>query len=189
MRNWSILILVVLVGCAKTPLDHAKKVISKNIGQYLNDPSYYESVAWGILDSALYENFYDTPKGEKLFDSCILAIPTKQNSSKIKLDITLKKEYKTLSQKIIAIDSVFINREGMSREKSFDIYRLHLKDFYAAKDSFKPFFKGYTICHTFRARGAKKEKLLMKYLFSLDSTFIITGAEKQGVETFDSSKP
>ncbi|MDQ7797611.1 MAG: hypothetical protein RDU76_01535 [Candidatus Edwardsbacteria bacterium] len=182
----TLLLLLVATGCSKTPLDHAKKAVSKNIGQYLNDPSYYESVSWNTLDSVFYEKYFDTPRASKVFDSCALLIPLKKNSSKAKLQQLFKLPMK---EKYLKVYRVFTEDEGISGEKIGALWRLVAKNYYAEEDTFKPYFKGYKIGHTFRARGPKKERVLIKYIFTLDSTFNVIDAEKLPIEAFDNTKP
>lgn len=137
------LVLLVVYGCSKTPLDLAKQGVSRNIGKYLNDPSYYESVSWGSLDSAYanYENDF------------LIKYITESRSNGI--------------------------------EPSDDDARRVLAAYRKKEPQHRPIFKGYTINHTFRVRGPNKQKILMKYQFTIDTTFNIIDVEQQDIETID----
>jgi hypothetical protein len=166
MRNpkeFSPLFFLLVLGCMYTPLDRAKKSVGHYVKTMLNNPEYYQAVKWGALDLCL-----PVPA------DTLIQFKRNINTGEISYSKDGKKWLNSVSeaydvsgngsgQIIILVDNKWV-------------YTPFYKEEYVSK---------YKIDHSFRIRGPKNQKKLLKYTFFLDSTFIVSRAEEQGIKALD----
>lgn len=186
MKRIVLFALLFALGCAKTPLDRAKITVKEYVKTMLNEPKQYEDVSWGKLDSAYYDLFSETPRGSKLDDSCKASFFEDNSIERKYLREIDGKDYDSKS----AIWAKYINVKygKMTREKFDVIYDSLMKPYMAERTAYykhDPVFRGYKIDHSFRIKGQKKDKVLVKYRFYLDSTLAVEKAEDLDIDAID----
>lgn len=189
MKRIILFVLLAAVGCSKTPLDRAKENVKQYVKTMLNDPKQYESVSWGTLDSTYYNSFAETPRGNILLDSCFLSLSWLSKSERMELRDSLKDKTFLLKARIM-IDYLDKNYPSKPKNGVVDTLKEIIKPFKVERDNYDlqlPLFRGYKIDHSFRIRGKKKEKELVKYRFYLDTALIVNKAVDQEIKAIDSN--
>jgi hypothetical protein len=142
------------------------------------------------MDSSFYKDFYEAPMGRCMFDSCLLAYPFQEEKNRRRLERIVQGNRDSTATIMINKVVKFLDEYGViDKNERGRFFTKHFAVWNTAYNNYKPEFKGYQIEHTFRVKGQKKEKILMKYLFMLDLTYNVIDAEKQTIKAFDSTKP
>lgn len=134
--------LVILSGCsnATTPIEKAKKTISKQLDETLHDRKSYESVKWGTLDCA-YSEFYNNEVYKAYSEKStqyLKETEDAQTKARIYSSYFSPNEHKYYSEKAGSL---------------LDSTKLYLKRQTDFKAGVKSAFIGYKIEHSYRAKN------------------------------------
>ncbi|MBU1356865.1 MAG: hypothetical protein KJ620_09895 [Candidatus Edwardsbacteria bacterium] len=175
MKRIVLFVLLASLGCSKTPFDRAKGNVRQYVKTMLNDPAYYKPVSWGTLDSLHFNSTDSTSVQFK--------------RSTITGEITYSKE---IREKLREIDEAGVMMGKKPEERKEAMRKFLRSKKLATPDEAKLEFELgqmatiFKIDHSFRIRGLKKQKILVKYRFYLDSTLTVTKAVDQEIRAIDS---
>jgi hypothetical protein len=145
-------ISLILSGCTFTKESKAKKLINEELKMTLNDYKSYEPMKFGNLDT-LYTSFYESPSYRK--------------------DSSLYSDFFTLSLRLHDAARAAIGNNNfdtiLHASKKYEDSAMFFLD-KEKDDSIKyiPFFKGWKMEHSFRAKNAFGALIIQHYLFSFD---------------------
>lgn len=151
---------VALFSCSKSPEEQAKSNISEYLKKNMDDPSSYESVEFGKLDT-LHKSFDESTEGLVLREKdAKLSLRVQELSNKLDSpDLTLKE-----------VKSIQKENEQITRD------RLAINDVMAKKTlTYKGDVNGYSMVHKFRGKNKLGAKILNETNFLLDTKFVVLG--------------
>jgi len=174
--------LFLLMGCTQKPLQKAQNSVKNYILKNVNDPSSYQSIEFGKLDSA-FSKFIETDYGGCLVDSIINlknecdTILSKYHEIKYTNSMSRLKYYtwyegsKYDRTERHQMDSLL--KGGVAIENLHNLLASRLD---TLQKQYKPVFDGYIILHSFRAKNKMGNLVIEKYVFRLDKYFEVKNA-------------
>lgn len=146
------IVMAMFVGCAPTPEKMARALIKDYIEKNLDDPSTYEAVEFGELDSIIYPWAEYAASLQNGIDRYTAEIEDCKKSIA---------KYKSMPFDM----SQFIPRY----QKLIDEYQSVINDYNEKLEKEDEWveFEGFKITHTFRATNAFGAKILNKYIFTI----------------------
>jgi hypothetical protein len=151
---------VVLCSCTKSPEEQAKSNISEYLKKNMDDPSSYESVEFGKLDT-LHTSFSESKEG--------IELETK--------DSKLGDRVTELSNKLDLPDLTLNDIKNIQKEnEQITKDRLAINDIIAKKTlTYKGSVNGYSMTHKFRGKNKLGAKILNEINFLLDTKLVVLG--------------
>lgn len=145
---------MLLAGCSQTPEEKAKAIITKAINDELDDPSTYEPIEFGALDSAITS--LDNHREYVLMVDLVKVLVEKSETH-----LNLAKMYQGISQ------YSFDDEMRQGRELLDSVHHIEAR-LDAIKAAFKPEFVGWKMTHSFRAKQAGEDKKKYDEVYYLD---------------------
>ena len=151
---------IVLFSCSKSPEDQAKNNISEYLKKNMDDPSSYESVEFGKLDT-LHKSFDESSEG----------IVLREKDAKLSL------RDQELSNKLDSPDLTMADIKSIQKENNqITKDRLAINDLQAKKAlTYKGAINGFSMSHKFRGKNKLGAKILNEINFLLDTKFVVQG--------------
>lgn len=146
--------LMLLAGCSQTPEEKAKAIITKAIKADMDDPSTYESIEFGTLDSAI-----TSLDNHKVYGLMVDSMELLTKKSDIHLD--LAKMYQDISQ-------AHFDEEMRQGKELLDSAKRIGERADAIEAAFKPEFVGWKMVHSFRLKQAGEDKKKLELVYYLD---------------------
>lgn len=148
-----ILCIIGLFSCKETQEEKAQSLVENYLKENLKDPSSYESVSFGVIDST-FTNVEDEPEFKRLDIAKGLLDKVDEAQLKVKMSYT------------------YSLNERMKFQDEADMYLDSAKIIKAEVDSFvenyKPSFNGYLIKHKYRAKNGFGALDLTEQIFLID---------------------
>jgi hypothetical protein len=153
---------IILFSCSKSLDKQAQSNIAEYLKTNMDDPSSYESIEFGKLDT-LHSSFSDTKEGIKLnMEEDKLKQQSDDLSNKLDLpDLTMKD--------LKSIDSE--NEKITNRRKEINNILMDKVLTYKGE------VNGYSMTHKFRGKNKLGAIILNEMRFNFDKKMVITGAE------------
>lgn len=145
---------MLLAGCSQTPEEKAKAIITKSINDELDDPSTYEPIEFGKLDSAITS--LDDHREYVLMVDLVKVLVSKSETH-----LNLAKMYQGISQ------YSFDDEMRQGRELLDSVHHIEAR-LDAIKAAFKPEFVGWKMAHSFRAKQAGEDKKKYEEVYYFD---------------------
>ena len=153
-------VMVLLVSCSKSPEKIAQSNISEYLKKNMDDPSSYESVEFGKLDT-LHTSFSESKEGLVLQEK----------------DAKLSLRVQELSNKLDSPDLTMNEIKDIQKEnEQITKDRLAINDILQSKTlSYKGAINGFSMTHKFRGKNKLGAKILNEINFLLDDKFNVLG--------------
>lgn len=151
---------IVLFSCSKSLEEQAKSNISEYLKKNMDDPSSYESVQFGKLDT-LHTSFDESKEGLEL----------RNKDAKLELKIS------ELSDKLDLPDLTMDDIKSIQKENGeITKKRLAINDIMTSKTlTYKGAVNGYSMTHKFRGKNKLGAKILDEISFLLDTKLAVLG--------------
>lgn len=150
---------VVLYSCTKSPEEQAKSNISEYLKKNMDDPSSYESVEFGKLDT-LHTSFSESKEG--------IELETKESK--------LSDQMEVLSAEIDHTESISRLTDIQKESDEITKKRKEINDILQNKIiSYKGAVNGYSMTHKFRGKNKLGAKILNEINFLLDTKLVVQG--------------
>lgn len=150
--------LMLLAGCSQTPEEKAQELITEELKMRLDDPSSYESVKFGTLDSVM-TNIYNDPE--------IMAVEDKRTSFTRRTIAYLDKATYYQNEGLLSIYQFYLDSIKLMKDSS-ELVSFELQ---TMRENFKPKFVGWKMTHTFRAKQAGQDKKIEERIAYFDKEF------------------
>ena len=154
--------LLLVVSCTKSPEDQAKKNITEYLKKNMDDPSSYESVEFGKLDT-LHSAFNESKEG--------IALRNEDAKLELKMD-DLSKELDTNPQSINRLKQIQVTSDSITKR------RREINDVQLKNANYKGDFVGFNMTHKFRGKNKLGAVILNEKRFLLDTKFNVQGTEE-----------
>ncbi|EKT3964927.1 hypothetical protein AAIP55_002457 [Flavobacterium psychrophilum] len=153
-------VALLIISCSKSPEKIAESNISDYLKKNMDDPSSYESVEFGKLDT-LHASFEESKEG--------IELRAKDNK--------LEERVTELSNKLDLPDLTMNDIKNIQLENAeITKKRLEINDILQSKTiSYKGAVNGYSMIHKFRGKNKLGTKILNETKFLLDTKFNVQG--------------
>lgn len=158
-----LVVTLALFSCSKSPDEQAKNNIKEYLKTNMDDPSSYENVSFGKLDT-LHSSFDESKEG--------IELRTKDSELSSKLD--------ALSAELDKEDLTMERLNQIQKEdKEITTKRLAINDEQTKKSlNYKGPVNGYAMTHKFRGKNKLGAVILTEKRFLLDTKFNVLGTDE-----------